>query len=82
LFVCFRIARAEVEEIARLVGEELSVVLPGFIHTITGGYELVIENLSICSVFEGIDVESPKAMTSTSCFRTRRVERGKKQWQH
>lgn len=33
-----KISRAEVEEMARLITEEMSIILPGFIYTITGGY--------------------------------------------
>ncbi|CAG7854798.1 SubName: Full=Related to DNA polymerase Tdt-N {ECO:0000313/EMBL:CCA68683.1} [Serendipita indica DSM 11827] len=33
-----KISRAEVEEVARIIANELEIIQPGFIHTITGGY--------------------------------------------
>ncbi|KAG8815000.1 hypothetical protein FRC17_000901 [Serendipita sp. 399] len=33
-----KIARAEVEEVARIIMDELEKIQPGFVHTITGGY--------------------------------------------
>jgi len=52
-----------VEEIARLVGEELSIILPGFIHTITGGCVDMTDRLVINSLIADIDAENPKATT-------------------
>jgi hypothetical protein len=40
-----RISRAEVEEVARLLEAELEKILPGFVHTIVGGWVQLIWSL-------------------------------------
>ncbi|PVF97046.1 Nucleotidyltransferase [Serendipita vermifera] len=68
-----KISRAEVEQIARVVTEELENIHPGFVHTITGGYRRgKPESNDIDIVFSHPDNKKGKGSMDTLLSRLQR----------
>jgi hypothetical protein len=75
-----RISRAEVEQIARLVAEELENIHPGFVHTITGGFVTLLSAYLSSDYVIDIDVENQRATISILSFHTLITRKGKGAW--